>query len=53
MTTALMERPTEIHNERNHSCTSQCSVPCQYITSEVECPEIGITASPEMTRTGK
>lgn len=49
MATALMERPTKVRNERNHSCTSQCSVPCQYIASEVELPEGDIAVSPEMT----
>ena len=44
MATALMDRPT---NELNHSCTSQCSVPCPY-TSLAETPEADVVVSPEM-----
>lgn len=33
---ATMERPADVRNELNHSCTEQCPNPCPYAASEVD-----------------
>lgn len=47
MTAALMERETTVTAEWNHSCTSQCPVPCP-ASGAVTLPEIDTVAAPEM-----
>lgn len=38
MTTVVLDRETDVRNELNHSCTSQCPNPCPY-TSSLDVPE--------------
>jgi hypothetical protein len=39
MTTAVLERETEIRSEWNHSCTAQCPQPCPY-SNTLDVPEV-------------